>query len=207
MRVFGLTGGIGTGKGLVASVLRVAGVAVVDADRIARRVVEPGTEGYGEVVAAFGEGILLPGGAIDRKGLGAIVFSDPAARARLEAITLPRIRAAIREELARLEAEGRDAAFVEAALLVENRRTGEYEAVVGVRCGKEEQVRRIAARDGLSGEEIRMRLASQMDPEEKARGCDHVIDNSGSPEETAVQVRDLLYRLKILPLPVGPASR
>jgi len=203
MRVFGLTGGIGTGKSLVASVLRVAGVAVVDADRVARRVIAPGTEGYREVVEAFGAEVLLPSGEVDRKKLGAIVFSDAAARRVLSAITLPRIREAIEEELSRLEKEGREAAFVEAALLVENGRTDRFEAVVGVRCGKEEQLRRIAGRDGLAEGEIRKRLAAQMDPEEKARACDHVIDNSGSPEETAIQVRDLLYRLGILHPPRG----
>jgi dephospho-CoA kinase len=158
-------------------------------------------------VDAFGPAILCPDGSIDRKRLGEIVFSDAAARERLAAITIPRIRAEIAAELRRLEAQGYEAAFVEAALLVENRRQGEYEAVVGVRCGKEEQARRAAARDGVPEEEVRRRMDAQMDPEEKARACDYVIDNSGSPEETAVQVRDLLYRLGILHPPGGGTAR
>jgi dephospho-CoA kinase len=197
MRVFGLTGGIGCGKSAVAGLLREAGIPVVDADAIAREAASPGTPCHAEIVAEFGEGILFPDGSIDRGKLGGIVFSDPSLRARLEAITIPRIREGIEESLSRLEAEGHAAAFVEAALLLENRRESRFEAVVCVHCAPEEQLRRIVSRGGLSESEARRRIAAQMPAEEKARRSDHVVDNSGAISETAARVDALLSRLGI----------
>lgn len=195
MRCFGLTGGICAGKSTVAEMFREEGCAVVDADRIARDIAAPGGDAYGEIVSAFGRGILLPDGSIDRAKLGEIVFSDPGRRAALEAITHPRIARGIAEELRRLESEGRETAIVEAALIHEARRRGRFEAVIAVRCVREQQVRRQMERNGITEEQALRKIASQMDASEKARASDYVIDNSGDLESTRAQVRALAARI------------
>lgn len=178
---------------------REEGFAVLDADRIARDVVAPGTLAHREIVRRFGKGVLLPDGRIDRRTLGEAVFSDSEKRAALEAITHPAIAAAIREGLAALRAEGTPAAIVEAALIHEAGRRGIFEGVIAVRCDPAEQIRRIMERDGLSPEQARLRIRSQMDVDEKARASDHVIDNSGDIESTRAQVRRLAARLLAAP--------
>jgi dephospho-CoA kinase len=196
MRCFGLTGGIGTGKSTVAGMFREEGLEVVDADRVAREVTAPGRRAYEEIVRRFGRGILLRDGRIDREKLGHIVFSDPGKRAELEEITHPEIAGGIAAELRRLESEGRDVAIVEAALLHEAGRRSRFEAVIAVRCGKAEQVRRLVERDGISEEQALQRISAQMDPDEKARLSEHVIDNSGDLASTRAQVRALAERIK-----------
>jgi dephospho-CoA kinase len=196
MRFFGLTGGIGSGKSTVARMFREEGLAVVDADRIAREVTDPGGPAYDEIVRRFGRAVLLPDGRIDRRKLGDIVFSDPGKRAELEAITHPEIERGIASALDRLESEGQRVAIVEAALLHETGRTGRFEAVIAVRCGKPQQVRRLVERDGISEEQALRRISSQMDPDEKARASEHVIDNSGDLAATRAQVRALAAHIK-----------
>mgnify|MGYP001567620212 FL=1 len=196
MRIFGLTGGIGTGKSTVAGMFRDEGIAVVDADGIAREVTAPGQPVYKEILRLFEEGILLPDGGIDRRKLGDIVFADPVKRATLEELTHPAIAAGISAALSRLESEGRTVAIVEAALIHEKGRGGLFEAVIAVRCDKALQVRRLVARDGIPEDQALRRIASQLDPEEKARASEHVIDNSGDPEATRAQVRALVAALK-----------
>ena len=200
MRIFGLTGGIGCGKSLVAKLISEAGVPIVDADQVAREVVKPGTKYYAEIVERFGKSVLAPDGRIDRKTLGGIVFADPARRAELESITHPPIREGIEAALAELEGAGHHAAVVEAALLHENRRASRFEAVVCVYCDPGTQLQRIVARDGIPPGEAQKKIGAQMDSREKARLSDHVIDNSGSPEETKCQILALLALLKLTPL-------
>jgi len=196
MRVFGLTGGIGTGKSTVARMFREEGLAVIDADRIAREVTAPGRPAHEAIVRAFGREVLLPDGRIDRKKLGGIVFPDLAKRAELEAITHPEIARGIASELYRLESEGHGAAVVEAALIHETGRRARFEAVIAVRCDKMQQVRRLVERDGISEEQALQRIASQMDPDEKAHASEHVIDNSGDLAATRAQVRAFVERIK-----------
>jgi dephospho-CoA kinase len=196
MRVFGLTGGIGTGKSTVSRMFREEGLPVVDADRIAREVTAPGRPAYDAVVRAFGRGILLQDGRIDRAKLGGIVFSDPAKRAVLEAATHPEIARGIASELYRLESEGRVVAIVEAALIHETGRRARFEAVVAVRCEKAQQLRRLMKRDGISEEDAARKISSQMDTDEKARASEHVIDNSGDLASTRAQVRRLASMMK-----------
>ncbi len=191
MRVFGLTGGIGSGKSTVAAMFRDEGIPVVDADRIARDVIAPGQYAYLEIVHRFGRGILLPDGEIDRKRLGDVVFADPVRRAELEAVTHPRIVEGIAYALQKLDAAGHPAAIVEAALIHEKGRGGMFEAVIGVRCGGIRQVERLMRRDGIPKEKALLRLSAQMDADEKAKASDHVIDNSGDLESTRSQVRAL----------------
>lgn len=197
MRVFGLTGGIGAGKSTVARMFREAGIPVVDADRIAHDVTAPGRDAYREIVRRFGEEILLADGRIDRRKLGAKVFADPGLRSALEAATHPAIAEGIGSALAALEARRHPAAVVEAALIHEARRRGRFEAVIAVRCGSERQVERLMARDGISRDQALRRLSSQMDPEEKARASDYVIDNSGDLEATRRQVESLVRTLRL----------
>jgi len=191
MRVFGLTGNIGSGKSAVAAMLREAGIPVLDADRISREVTAPGGRAYDAVVRAFGRGIVQQDGTIDRKSLGEIVFADASHRARLEAITHPAILDAIREALSKLAREGNRAAVVEATLIHESGRKGLFEAVISVTCDLETQISRLTARDGMSREQAEARLRAQMDAERKAGASDYVIDNSGSLDETRRQVERL----------------
>ncbi len=196
MRIYGLTGGIGSGKSTVAAMFRDEGIPVVDADRIAREVTAPGEYAYLEIVHRFGRGILGEDGAIDRKKLAEIVFADPARRAELEAVTHPRIVEGIAYALQRLSAEGHGVVIVEAALIHEKGRGGMFDAVIGIRCRRLQQVERLVARDGIPEEKALLRLAAQMDIEAKARASDYVIDNSGDLAATRDQVRALAARLK-----------
>jgi dephospho-CoA kinase len=188
MRVFGLTGNIGSGKSTVAAMLREAGIPVLDADRISREVTAAGGRAYEAVVQAFGGGILLNDGSIDRKRLGEVVFSDPAARERLERITHPAIIEAMKEAIAGMERDGHRAAVVEATLIHESGRKGLFEAVISVTCDRETAISRLAARDGMSRAQAEARLHAQMDADRKAGASDYVIDNSAGTENTRRQV-------------------
>ncbi len=198
MRIVGLTGGIGTGKSTVARFFREEGIPVVDADRISRDILEPGRDAFRQVVLRFGSDLLMADGRIDRKKLGDRVFSDPAARADLEAITHPGIRDGIVSALRALEAEGHDVAIVEAALIHEKGRGDLFQAVIGVHCDPSRQVERIMARDDTSRDQALARIAAQMDPVGKARASDYVIDNSGDLENTRRQVASLARVLRPL---------
>jgi dephospho-CoA kinase len=188
MRVFGLTGNIGSGKSAVAAMLREAGIPVLDADRISREVTAPGGRAYDAVVHAFGRGIVQQDGTIDRKRLGEIVFVDPASRERLERITHPAIFEGMKEAIAGLERKGHRAAVVEATLIHESGRMGFFEAVISVMCDRETAIFRLAARDGMSRSQAEARLRAQMDADRKAGASDYVIDNSGDIESTRRQV-------------------
>ena len=196
MRVFGLTGGIGSGKSTVARLFREEKIPVVDADRISREITSPGKPAYLEIVGRFGEEILLPDGRIDRKILGAIIFSNAGKRADLEAITHPRITEGMREAVSALASEGHPVVIVEAALIHEKEPQGMFDAVIGVRCGRGLQVERLMRRDGIPREQALRIVSSQMDPEEKALTSDYVIDNSGDLAGTRAQVRALAKILR-----------
>ncbi|HVY39303.1 MAG TPA: dephospho-CoA kinase [Polyangia bacterium] len=194
-RVLGLTGGIGTGKSTVARMFAARGVPVVDADALAREVVAPGTVGNAEIAAVWPQ-VIAPDGAVDRKRLGAIVFADPAARARLESITHPLIQEASASRLADLAAEGHPLALYEAALLVESGRWRDFDGLIVVTASPENQVARAVARGGLTPEEAAARIAAQAPAAEKLRLATYVIDNDGSREETEAQVRGVIEKLR-----------
>lgn len=210
MRLVGLTGGIATGKSTFAAALRALGVPVVDADRLARAVVAPGTPGLAAVVGAFGPEVLGPGGELDRKALGARVFADAEARRRLEAITHPAIREAMQAETARLAAAGHDLAFYDAALLFEVGLDRAMALVVVVDAPPEAQIARLAARDGLTRAQAEARLAAQLPVAEKAARADVVVENAddGVPlgPKAARLVADLRAGLGRR-LPSGPPRR
>lgn len=191
----GLTGGIATGKSLVSGELRRLGAAVIDADLIAREVVEPGKPAYDEIVAEFGEGVLRPDRTLDRKALGRIVFPDKEALSRLNRITHPRIRARIREEAARARAAGAALVVVDIALLIEGGYAQEVDRVIVVYAGEEAQIERMARRDGLSRQEAAERLSCQMPVKDKVGLAHFVIDNSGPPEAALERTREIFREL------------
>ncbi len=189
--VAGLTGGIGSGKSTVAAMFSELGVPVVDADRVARDVVEPGTDGLAAVVEAFGDGMLGKDGRLDRAKLGERVFDDEAARKRLEGILHPRIAAASMARFAQLAEEGHPYAIYEAALLVESGRHRMMGALIVVAVDEATQVARVEARDALSAEAARKRIAAQLPLAEKVDVADSVIRNDGDRDETRARVREV----------------
>jgi dephospho-CoA kinase len=192
VRVLGLTGGIGSGKSVVASMFAQLGADVVDADQLAREVVEPGEPALEEIATAFGRDILLPDGRLDRDKLGRIIFADPVARGRLNAITHPRIQERMAAEIA-VRGSRPGVLVVDIPLLYENDRGGAVETVIVVWVDSETQLRRLIERDGLTEQEARQRIAAQMSLDEKRARADVVIDNSASRENTRRQV-EAIYR-------------
>ncbi len=197
IRVVGLTGGMASGKSLVAGMLRSLGAVVVDADTIAREVVAPGSLVLHEIVAAFGDGVIQADGTLDRHALGERIFNDPAARARLNAITHPHIRRRMAEEVARVRAARPDAMVVlDVPLLLDVTPPDAYDlaGVVVIAVDEATQEARLAARDGITIEAARRRLQAQRPLREKVALATWVIDNSGTPEATRRQVEELWHR-------------
>ena len=188
MRIIGLTGGIASGKTSVALCLERLGAAVVDADLLAREVVQPGERALEAIVQAFGPAVLHPDGTLNRPALAAIVFADPAARRTLEAITHPAIRARADQKLARLRDAGVETAFYVAPLLIEAGNSSRVDEIWVVYLDRESQLTRLMARDSLGREAALNRIASQMPMEEKKLLGKVVIDNRGTREELEAQV-------------------
>lgn len=198
LKVLGLTGGIGTGKSTVARMFAARGVPVVDADALARVVVAPGLPAQADIAAAWPEVIAADGG-IDRKRLGEIVFADPAARVRLQAITHPRIQTASAERLAALAAAGHRLALYEAPLLVESGRQRDFDGLIVVTASEATQIARVRARDGLSQAQAEARIRAQLPTADKVRLATFVIDNDGDLTRTEAAVEALLHRLRSEP--------
>lgn len=194
VKLVGLTGGIGSGKSTVAAMLRERGVPVIDADALARQVVEPGLPAHGEIARAWPE-VIADDGRIDRKALAARVFADPASKARLEAMTHPRIRARIADERTALGAAGHRLAVLEAALLVETGIYRELDGLIVVVASEASQVRRVVARDGCTPEAAMARLRAQQPAEDKVRVADYVVENDGSLSDTRARVEAVLTAL------------
>jgi len=189
--VVGLTGGIACGKSTVAAMFRRLGVPIVDADQVARDVVAPGTPGLAAVVEAFGPGVLAPDGSLDRKRLGEVVFGDPAARARLNAITHPRIAAESARRMGELRDDPSLYTIYEAALLVENGLARAFEALVVVSVEPATQLRRLTERDGVDEETARARIEAQLPLSEKEAAADYVIRNDGTTADTERRVEEV----------------
>jgi dephospho-CoA kinase len=192
----GLTGGIATGKSTVSEILRQLGGEIIDADRLARDVVEPEQPAWKQIVAEFGGGIVTAEGALDRKKLGAIVFADPERRKRLEAITHPAIRARFQARLDELAAQGFAGIVVfDAPVMIESGNYKNMDRLVVVVTDDATQAARLQERDGTDEAEGRRKIASQMPLAEKAKLADYVIDNSGDREATAAEVRRVFAAL------------
>ncbi|MGF7233626.1 MAG: dephospho-CoA kinase [Frankia sp.] len=181
----GLTGGIGAGKSAVARLLAEHGATVIDADAIAREVVAPGTPGLASVAEAFGDQIIRADGSLDREGLGAVVFADPAARKRLEAITHPLIGAETARRMAGLPPG--TVVVYDVPLLVEAGLRGSYDVVVVVEAPRALRLERLALR-GLPPEQATARMATQASDADRRAVADVLLDNSGSLDELRAQV-------------------
>jgi dephospho-CoA kinase len=189
-----LTGGIATGKSYCLAHFAELGVPVVDADKLAREAVAPGSAGLRAVVGRFGPEVLAADGSLDRAALGRIVFDDSRARAALEAIIHPEVYRHIREWFANLPA-GTRVAMADIPLVFETGHNHDFDAVVVAACSPDEQVRRVMVRDGLSDRDARARLAAQWPIEEKVKRADHVIWTDRSFAETDRQVGEIFDRL------------
>jgi dephospho-CoA kinase len=195
IKLVGLTGGIGSGKSTVGKLVQGLGVPLIDADQLAREVVQPGTPALADIAREWPE-VIAADGSLDRRRLGAKVFTDPAARRRLEAITHPRIHDRLREQVAALAAQGHRLVFYEASLLVEAGRANEFDTLVVVTTSEEQQLARTMARDGSSREHALARLQAQLPLIEKQKLATHLIDNSGDLAATEAQVKALVDQLR-----------
>src|SRR5260370_9060371 len=192
----GLTGGIASGNSAVAAMLREMGFAVLDADSLAHRLIEPSQPAYGEVLQECGQAVLAPDGRVGRAKLSAIVFADRARLDRLNAIVHPRVAEAVFRQFEEWQRGGmRDAAFVEAALLIESGIHNKLDGLVVAWCEPQQQLERLITR-GLSEPEARRRIAAQLTVEEKLLLPTEKIDSSGSLDETRRQVEALAIKLR-----------
>lgn len=196
MLTVGLTGGIGAGKSAVAQLLASYGAVIVDSDKIAREVVEPGTAGLAAVVAEFGTDVLAADGSLDRAKLGAIVFADAERRRALNAIVHPLVR---ERSAALQEAAGPDAIVVnDVPLLAENGLAGLYDVVVVVDVAPATQLDRLVRLRGMAEDEARARMAAQATREQRLAVADIVVDNDGTPGELELRVRKVWEELVAL---------
>jgi dephospho-CoA kinase len=195
--VLGVTGGVASGKSTVSAMLEEMGAPLVDMDAAARRVVEPGTEAFESIVAFFGKGVLAPGGDLDRKKIGAIVFADSEKRKKLESLTHPAI---LRESAARAGrlARKHPGAVIQVAvpLLIESGMMDMFDQILVVHIPAPLQAKRLAERDQITLEQAGRVLKSQLPIDDKIARADFLIDNRGTLEETRKQVEGLWKTLK-----------
>ena len=189
--VIGLTGGIASGKSTVSAKLKELGAAVIDADLLARDVVRKGEIAYNKIVQCFGEDILLPGGDIDRKKLGNIVFSDKEKLELLNSITHPEIINRMKERIQELKAEGAKVIVVDAAILIEMGLHKYVDSVWVLSVDRETQLKRLAERDKYDYREAENRINSQFTNEVRKKYADVVIDNSKPIEEVEKRLEEL----------------
>ncbi|KAJ6470238.1 dephospho-CoA kinase-domain-containing protein [Mycena vitilis] len=195
MLVVGLTGGISTGKSSVSAILKKKRVQVIDADLIARQVVEPGTPALVKITTYFGSEVLHPDGTLNRKKLGSLIFNDEVKRRRLDSIVHPAVQRAMLWEILKHWISGRRYVVVDVPLLIETGLWKWVGMVVVVYCSAEVQLQRLMQRDAASREEASARLSSQRAIAEKLQYADRIIDNSGSPEDLEIQADALVQAL------------
>lgn len=196
MDVYGLTGGIGSGKSAAAELFEERGIPVVSADELSRVVVTPGSEGLQAVVAAFGEGVLAENGELNRRKLGSLIFKDPALRQRLESILHPRIRDRFQDVLAMLRATGHALVIYEVPLLFETGLDKQVKAVILVSAPEPVRIARVAARDRLTEAEVRARLAAQLDEASRRARSHFILENDGDLAHLERQIDELLPKLR-----------
>jgi len=195
MRVVGLTGGIASGKSAVARMFAELGARLVDADLLARQVVEPDKPAWAQIVDHFGPAVLNPDRTLNREKLAEIIFHDPGERQVLNNITHPRIGAEMLDQIQRFQREGAEVVLIDAALLLESPATSWIRPVVVVTAEEEVRAARIMKRDGLSRDQALARIRSQMSEDERRAQADFVIDNSGSLEHLQHQVEEVWIEL------------
>ena len=196
MKLLGLTGGIASGKSTVAAILRRLGAAIINADELSREVVQPEQDAWNEIIATFGPDILQEDKTLDRRKLRKIVFDNPEARKRLEAIIHPRVRALAEKKISELAAAGNSIIVYEVPLLFEAQIHLWLRPVILVACEIETQRKRLLERDHLTEIEAQQHLDAQMSLEEKRKLADYIIENDGNLEELEKQVRTVLQKIQ-----------
>ena len=196
MKLVGLTGGIASGKSTVAEILARQGAAIINADVLAREVVEPGHQAWTEIVNTFGTAVLQPDRALDRQKLRAIIFDDPDARKKLESIIHPQVRALAEQRIREHAAAGYAVIVYEVPLLFEGNLQEWLRPVILVACDVDTQRKRLQSRDNLSAAQAQKHIEAQMSLEEKRRLADYVIENNGSLEDLERQVQAVLEKIK-----------
>ena len=196
MYLVGLTGGIGSGKSSVAARLTEHGIPVVDADAVAREIVEPGEEALSALAARFGDDILTDAGALDRPALARVAFADEGERAALDAIMHPRIQERITARVGELVAEGHPLVVIDHPLLLETDQTGRFDAIVVVLAPEEVRVRRLVEQRGLDEDDVRARLRAQTDDATRRRHADHVVHNDGDRAALQEQADEIARTLR-----------
>jgi dephospho-CoA kinase len=198
VKLVGLTGGIASGKSTVAAILRRLGAAIINADDLSREVVQPQQDAWREIIATFGPGILQQDKTLDRKKLRTIVFDNPEARKKLEAIIHPRVRSLAEHRIRELAAAGREIVVYEVPLLFEAQIHLWLRPVILVACDIETQKKRLVERDHLTELEAQRHLDAQMSLEEKRKLADYVVENDGDLEELEQQVRLVLEKIQAI---------
>jgi dephospho-CoA kinase len=197
MLIVGLTGGIASGKSIVAKVFQDLGAHVIDADKIVHELLEPGQQAWEEVIEYFGPGIVFPDKTIDRRKLGEIVFNNAEKRTWLNQCLHPKVFAAYTTCVKHLRMRAPDALIVfDAALLIETGYHKKMDRVVVVYADEEQQMERLTSRDRFSREQALARIRSQMPLSEKRKHADYVIENTGTREETEQQAREVFQKLR-----------
>ena len=191
MVIIGLAGGIGTGKSEVSRILKELGAVVLDGDIYGHQVYLPNTDGLREIVATFGEDVLLPSGEVDRRALGGKVFGNPEAMAKLNAIAWPRIREMIVDGIEEQRREGTQVVILDAAVLIEAEWMDLTDEVWVSSAPEADVIKRLQARNNLTEEQVRARMSSQMPTEEKAKHADVIVNNDGDLEALRRKVEAL----------------
>jgi dephospho-CoA kinase len=196
--IIGLTGSIASGKSAVAKMIQSYGLPIVDADVVARQVVEPGSPTLKKITESFGQDVIAADGSMDRAKVGSIIFHDEAKRQRLNSIIHP----AIREEMLRQRDEfisyGEKNVFMDIPLLFESKLEHFVEKIIVVSVSEDVQLSRLMARNGFTEDEAKARISTQMPVKEKEALADAVIDNDGTLEQTAIQLQNILYEWNVL---------
>lgn len=204
MKLIGLTGGIASGKSTAGRLLKNAGVAVIDADVVAREAVDVGSPGLAAVVAEFGSGVLLPDGSLDRKTLGALVFANDELRRKLNAIVHPAVAQLAFEKLEALRAAGTAVAVYEVPLLFENGLEAGMDGTILIALDDATQLRRVMARDNLDEAAARARINAQMSLAEKRKRASVVVDNGGTVADLAPALADAFFAVSGIRLSLSP---
>jgi len=190
-RVIGLTGGIGSGKSTVSQCLAELGAVIIDADKVGHEAFNPGTQAWHEVVNTFGRQVIAPGGEIDRKKLGEIVFNNPESLARLNKIMHPRMYEMMGKMIEEYRRQGVDVVVMEAAVLLEANWTPLVDEVWVTVTSEEAVLERLNRQRGLAREQTLSRIRSQLSSDERARHADVVINNDGDLDEMRARVKEL----------------
>jgi len=195
MKVVGLTGGIGSGKSTVANMLAELGAYIIDADELARRIVEPGQPAWKEIEKNFGGQILNPDQTLNRKKMAEIVFANPEARKKLESITHPRIGEEMMRELEKAKKEQRKLVVFDAALLIESAAANRLKPLIVVSADEDLRVKRVCGRDRCCAEDVRARIRNQVPDSKRREKADFVIENNGDIDQLREGVSELYRKL------------